>query len=133
MLSLGEVVLATVLEGYGVDTKMVMQMLLVQMGRNNDLKPVAPHLLCQHHAQCVTLLRRDLSGLEALIAVPCNVAVLLTIALLGQDHLLKGNILLAIDGSDELPCSGLVGILGVGKHIEKSCKPCFAVLSGFST
>lgn len=76
-------------------------------------------LLCQHHAQCVALLRRDLSGPEALIAVPCNVAVLLTIALLGKDHLLKGQYPSGIDGSDELPCSGLVGILGAGKHIEK--------------
>ena len=62
-------------------------MFLVQMGGDDDLKAVAPHLLCQLYANLVGKLRRDLLRLKALIAVPSDVAVRLAVAFLGEDHL----------------------------------------------
>ena len=62
---------------------MIVQMFSVQMSCDNDLKPIPPHLPCQLHTQSVTLFRRDLSRLEALVAVPCNITVLLAVTLFG--------------------------------------------------
>ena len=67
----------------------------------------------------MALFRRDLSRLEALVAVPRNITVLLAVALFGENHLLQGNAFLAVDGSNKLAACCLVWILGVGKHIEE--------------
>ena len=99
---------------------MIVQMLLVQMGGDNDLKPISPHLPCQLHPQSVTLFRRDFSGLEALVAVPRNITVLLAVTLFGENHLLQGNVFLAVDGGNELAARCLVWILSVGKHVEEA-------------
>ena len=56
-------------------------MLLVEVGGDDELKAVAPHLLCQLYANLVGKLRRDLLRLEALIAVPSDVAVGFSVAL----------------------------------------------------
>ena len=66
---------------------MTVDMLLVEVGGDDDLKAVAPHLLCQLYAKLVGNLRCDLLRLEALIAVPSDVAVRLSVMLLGEDHL----------------------------------------------
>ena len=98
---------------------MIMQMFLVQVGRDNDLESVTPHLPRQLHAKRMALFRRDLPRLEALVAVPGNVAVLLTVTLFCQDHLLEGNVLLAVDGGDELAVSSFSRVLGISKHVEE--------------
>ena len=72
---------------------MIVQVAFVQVGGDNDLEPVAPHLLCQFHADLMAPLRGDLPRLETLIAVPGDVVVLLAVPLFGQDHLTQGRLL----------------------------------------
>ena len=67
----------------------------------------------------MALFRRDLSRLEALVAVPRNITVLLAVALFGENHLLQGNVFLAVDSGNELAARCLVWIPGAGKHIEE--------------
>ena len=80
-LGLGIIVLAAVPKGHGVEAKVAVQMFFIQMSGDDDLKAVAPHFLCQLHANLVGKLRRDLLRLEALIAVPSDVAVGFSVAL----------------------------------------------------
>ena len=87
MLCFGIVVLAAVPKGHGIKTEMAVQMFFIQMGGDDDFKTVAPHLLCQLHANLVGKLRRDLLRLKALIPMPSDIAVRLTAALLGKNHL----------------------------------------------
>ena len=86
-LGFGVVIFAAVPEGHGVEAEVTVQMFLVEVGGDDDLKAVAPHLLCQLYANLVGKLRRDLLRLKALIAVPSDVAVRLAVAFLGEDHL----------------------------------------------
>ena len=67
----------------------------------------------------MALFRRDLSGFEALVAVPCNITVLLAVALFRQDHLLQGNVFLAVDSGNELAARCLIRILGVSEHVKE--------------
>ena len=67
----------------------------------------------------MALFRRDFSRLEALVAVPRNIAVLLAVALFGKNHLLQGNVFLAVNGGDELAARCFIRILGVREHIEE--------------
>ena len=83
LLYFGIVVLAAVPERHGVEAEVTVQMFLVQMGADDDLKAVAPHLLCQFHADLVGKLRCDLLRLEALIPMPSDIAICLTVTLLG--------------------------------------------------
>lgn len=81
---------------------MAVDMLLVEVGGDDDLKAVTPHLLCQLHANLVGKLRHDLLRLEALVAVPSDIAVSLTVTLLGQNHLPQSGFLQAVEGGDIL-------------------------------
>ena len=92
-------------------------MFLVQMGGDDDLKTVAPHLLCQLHADLVGKLRRDLLRLEALIPVPSDIAIRLAVALLGEDPLPQRRFLQAVDGGDILALLRGLRALDIGKHI----------------
>ena len=47
----------------------VVEMLTVNMTCHQHLKAISPHPLCRFYADAVTLLRRDLTFLEALISV----------------------------------------------------------------
>ena len=96
---------------------MAVQMFLVQMGGDDDLEAVAPHLLRQLHPDLVGKLRRDLLRLEALIPVPSDIAVHLAITLLGEDHLPQRRFLQAVDGGDILPLLRGLRALDIGKHI----------------
>ena len=94
-------------------------MLPVQMGGDDDLEAIAPHFLCGLDANSVALLRRHLSRFEALVSVPCDIAVVLAELLLGQDHLLQSDLLDAVDGGDIFAMVSLVRVLGIGKDIKK--------------
>ena len=98
---------------------MIMQMVFVQVGGDNDLEPVAPHLLCQLHADLMAPLWGDLPRLEALIAVPGDIVILLAVPLLGQDHLLQSRLLQAVDSGDIRAVCGFLWVLDVRKYIEK--------------
>ena len=112
-LSLGVVVLLSVYEGDGIEDKVIVEMLLVQMCGDDDLKAIAPHGLCGHYADLVTELRGDLAGLKALVAVPCDKTVCLAKLLFGQNHLPHGGLSGAVDGSDILTVCRRLGALGI--------------------
>ena len=92
-------------------------MLLVEVGGDDDLKAVAPHFLCQLHADFVGKLRCDLLRLEALVAVPSNISIRLAVAFLGEDHLPQRRFLQAVDGGDILALLRGLRALDIGKHI----------------
>ena len=96
---------------------MAVDMLLVEVGGDDDLKAVAPHLLCQLYANLVGKLRRDLLRLKALISVPGDIAVRLAVALLGEDHLPQSSFLQAVEGGDILALLRSLRALDIGKHI----------------
>ena len=89
------------------------------MSGDDDLKPVAPHLLCQLYADLMAPLRGDFSWLEALIAMPCDIFILLAVPLLGQDHLTERRLLQAVDGGDKGAVLGFLRVLDVRKYVEK--------------
>ena len=86
-LGLGIVVLAAVPKRNGIKAEVTVDMLLVEVGGDDDLKAVAPHFLCQLHADFVGKLRRDLLRFETLIPVPSDIAVRLSVTPLSEDHL----------------------------------------------
>ena len=88
LLLFGIVVLAAVPEGYGVKGEMIVDMILVKVCRDHDLKPISPHFVCQLHTDLVGNVRRGLTDLEALIPVPRNILIVLSVLLFGQNHLL---------------------------------------------
>gem|GEM_PF-5166185 len=92
-------------------------MLLVEVGSDDDFKAVAPHFLCQFYANLVGKLWRDLIRLEALIPVPSNIAVGLSVALLGQNHLPQSGFPQAVEGGDILALLRSLRALHIGKHI----------------
>ena len=96
---------------------MAVDMLLVEVGGDDDLKAVAPHFLCQLHADFVGKLRCDLLRLEALVAVPSDVAVRLSVTLLGEDHLPQSSFLQAVEGGDILALLCGFRALDIGEHI----------------
>ena len=96
-----------------------MQVAFIQVGGDDDLKPVAPHLLCQLYADLMAPLRGDFSWLETLIAMPGDIVVLFAVPLLGQDHLPQSRLLQAVDGGDERAIRGFLRVLDVRKYIEK--------------
>ena len=102
-LGLGIVVFLPVPEAHGIEQIMIVQVILVQMGRDKNLEAVAPHLLRQRYADIVALLRGHLAGLEALVAVERNISVCFPVLPLGQDHLFQRRLLQTVDGSDVVP------------------------------
>ena len=117
LLCFGIVVLAAVPKGHGIKAEMAVQMFFIQMGGDDDFKTVAPHLLCQLHANLVGKLRRDLLRLKALISMPSDIAVRLSVTLLGEDHLPQRRFLQAVDGGDILALLRGLRALDIGKHI----------------
>ena len=119
MLGLGVVVLSTILERHRIETEVVVQVPFVQVGGDDDLKPVAPHFPGQFHADLMAPLRGHLTGLETLIAVPCDIFILLAIPLLGQDHLTERRLLQAVDSGDKGAVRSFLRVLDVRKYIKK--------------
>ena len=98
---------------------MIVQVAFIQVGGDDDLKPVAPHLLCQLHADLMAPLWGHLSRFETLIAMPRDVLVLLAIPLLGQDHLTEHRLLQAVDDGDKRAVRGFLWVLDVRKYVEE--------------
>ena len=96
---------------------MAVQMFFVQMCGDDNLKAVAPHLLCQLYANLVGELRCDLLRLEALIPVPSDIAVRFSVTLLGEDHLPQRRFFQTVDGGDILALLRGLRALDIGKHI----------------
>ena len=76
------VIMLAIGEGNGIQDKMIMQAIGVEVCGDNHLKAVAPHFLRQLHADFVRLFRRDLALAETLKAVIANdVALVLKLTL----------------------------------------------------
>lgn len=93
----------------------------VQVGGYQHLKAVAPHPLGQFQPDGVTLLRRDFAGAKTLVGVKGHCAAGLAELLLGQLHLLAGNLRYTVDTADEqLAFPGGPGIVsGVLQHVAQ--------------
>ena len=98
---------------------MIVQMSFVQVGGDDDLKPVAPHFTGQLHANLVAPLRGDFPRFEALIAMPGDVLVLFAISLFRQNHLTQGRLFQTVDGGDKGAVRSFLRVLDVRKYIEK--------------
>ena len=72
------------------------------MCSNQHLKPLAPDLAGQCHADLVALLRSNLPFAEALVGMECHHAVCFTKTFLYGPHILPRMIYSAMDAGDEL-------------------------------
>lgn len=94
-----------------IDNKMIMQVIRIHMGSNQHLKPLAPDLAGQCHADLMALLRGDFPLAEALVGVERHHAVCFTKAFLHSPHILPRMIYPAMDAGDKL---GALIQLGLG-------------------
>ena len=98
---------------------MAMQVLCVQVGRNQNLKAFAPHLVCKLLPDSLRRLRRDVLFLEAEIPVIGLYAVLLCEPLLDGDELVTGSRGVAVDSLNEKLPFRFFLVLCVGNHITE--------------
>ena len=103
------------------------------MGGDDELKLLAPHLTSQLYTDLMAPLRGDFSRFEALVPMPGDVVVLLAVLLFGQDHLLEGRLLQAVEGGDKGAVRGFLRVLDIRNTLKKSSEPLGTVFAGFST
>ena len=96
---------------YGIDNEVVVQIIRVHVRSNQHLKPFAPDLAGQCHADLMALLRGDLTLTEALVGVERHHAVCFTKAFLYSPHIFPRMVCPAMDAGDEL---GALVQLGLG-------------------
>ena len=102
IVPLGAVVLDAVRKGYGVDDKVIVQMIFfVKVGGDDHLIAVAPKPGRQLYADLMRQLRRGLSGGKGLIAVIGHRAVLLAEPFLHRQHFVTGGGGRAVDARHE--------------------------------
>ena len=90
---------------------MVVQIVRVHVCGDQHLKPLAPDLAGQCHADLMALLRGDLPFAETLVGMERHHAVCFTKSLLYSPHILPRMICPAMDAGDEL---GALVQLGLG-------------------
>lgn len=73
-------------------------MAFVQVGGDDNLKFIAPHLPCQLYADLMAAFWGDFTGLENLVAVLGNKSIFLAMPLFGQNHMPQGRFLETVDG-----------------------------------
>ena len=98
---------------------MIVQMVFIQMSGDDNLESVAPQFLCGLYTDLMAKLRCDLARFEALIPMPGDIAIIFSKLLFGEDHLLQGDLLHAVNGGNITALIRFFGVLGVGKDIEK--------------
>ncbi|CCY67715.1 unknown [Clostridium sp. CAG:678] len=69
-----------------------MNMVFIKVGGHDNLKPITPHFLCQFQSDFVCLLWCNLIRLKALIPVPSDISVVLSVLFFGEYHLLQSNL-----------------------------------------
>ena len=94
-----------------IDNKMIMQIIRIHVGSDQHLKPLAPDLAGQCHADLVALLRGDFALAEALVGMERHHAVCFTKAFLYSPHIFPRMIHPAMDAGDKL---GALVQLGLG-------------------
>lgn len=104
-------------KGNGVDNKVAMQMLCIQVRCHNHLKPLAPHHVCKLYSNLLRLLRRDLIFLKAQITVIGLNPIRLVVLLLNRNKLVTGGRHIAVDTLAEKFPFGFFFVLRIGKNI----------------
>ena len=104
-------------KGNGVDDKMAVEMFRVQMGSNDHLKPLAPHLSCKLHSDLLRLFGRDLVFLKAQIPVIRLNPVRLAELFLDGNELVTSHRHIAVDPVAEKLVFRFLLVLRIGKHI----------------
>lgn len=100
---------------YGRTHQMIVQVVLIQMGADNDLIPFAKQPLGKFQSDGVRLLRRDLTRLKGLYEVIAEDTACLSKLLLGFHHLRKSGVhAAAIQHRSEKELLRLFGIRDVG-------------------
>ena len=94
-----------------IDDEVVVQIIRIHMGSNQHLKPLAPNLAGQCHADFVALLRSNLPFAETLVGMERHHAVCFTKAFLYSPHILPCMVCPAMDTGDKL---GTLVQLGLG-------------------
>ena len=97
----------------GIDHEMVVQLTRIQMGRDDHLMPVSPHLPCGAYTDLVRLFRSDLTGTEALVAVISNHLATLAETPLDRRHFFIGSELGTVDTTDIHRLVGFIRVLCV--------------------
>ena len=88
-----------------------MQIIRIHVGSDQHLKPLAPDLAGQRHANFVALLRSNLPFAEILVGMERHHAVCFTKALLYNPHIFPRMVCPAMDAGDKL---GALVQLGLG-------------------
>ena len=104
-------------KGNGVDDKMAVEMFRIQMGSDDHLIPLAPHLCCKLHSDLLRLFRRDLVFLEAQIPVIRLNPVCLAELFLDGNELVTSHRHIAVDPVAEKLVFCFFLVLRIGKHI----------------
>jgi|GEM_PF-4051542 len=100
-------------EGDGVHNEVAMGVVRVQVGGDQDLEVLAPHTPGGLQADLVGFLRRDLPGLEGLVAVVGNDLAPLPEPALHGHHLLISEDRRTVDSRGVLPFVSLVIVFGI--------------------
>ena len=102
-----------ILKANAIDDKMIVQMVMIAMTCHNDLKPISPQPFGKFNAKLVALLRRNFTGLKALISVVSYDTIILAVSLFRCRHTLISKLGQAIHTADKIPFFSLVGILRI--------------------
>ena len=104
-------------KGNGVDDKMAVEMFGVQMGSDDHLIPLAPHLCRKLHSDLLRLFGRDLVFLKAQIPVIRLNPVCLAELFLDGNELVTSHRHIAVDPVAEKLVFRFLLVLRIGKHI----------------
>ena len=106
-------------ERYGIDHDMIMNALCVHMSCYNDLKSLAPHLLCQLHSDRMSFIGSDLTFFEALISMEGNDAISFTESQLDSIELISGTLDCTVDPRCVIEFFSLVLICSIGYKVSE--------------
>ena len=79
------------LKGYGINNKMIMDIVCIKVSGNNNFVTLAPHTPCGFHTDFVCFLRCNLTRLKALIPVIRYIAACFAKAFFSYRHTLIGS------------------------------------------
>ena len=102
-----------------IDHEVVVKIVCVQMGGDQDLVVPSPHAAGGLQADLVGLLGSDLPGPEALIAVVGHIAAGLAEALLGGHHICVGLGRGGVQGRNEKPLLRFLLVGRIAKGLEQ--------------
>ena len=109
----------TVYKGNGIDNKVAVQVLGIQMCRNNYLKAFAPNLFGKFHSDMLRHLRRNIGFLKAQISVIGLYALRLLVLLLDRYKLVTGNRHITVDSLHIKFPFRLFFVFRISQHIGK--------------